>query len=132
MAADQLWKIKVDGKEYELRTEDLTVGNLRHCKQWFGAAYGRYLPFIQMLIEGDCDAIACAVWMARRAAGERNVMEPSQMGDFVVSDFFTVIQEDDEDESEPDPTEASPTSDSQPTSEGSDSDTSSTSSTSEG
>lgn len=114
--ADQLWKLKVDGKDYTLSASDLTVGNLRHAKQWFGAPYGRYLPFIQMLIEGDCDAVACAIWMARRAAGERPP-EPSAMGDFVVSDFFSVASEEEDEEGEPNPTEPLPTPGSQPTSE---------------
>jgi hypothetical protein len=92
-----LWKFKLDdGAEYELYAREFTVGILRHFKQWYGAAYGKYLVFIQLMFEGDCDAIACALWLAKRNAGEKP-KEPRLL-DFSVSDFFTTQPADDEDD----------------------------------
>jgi hypothetical protein len=94
----------MDGNEYELDPSDLTVSRLRQMKHWFGKEYGAYLPFVQLLLQGDADAVACTMWIVRTKAGESNVPEPRFM-DFSVADFFVAPEGDDEDP----PTEDAPT-----------------------
>lgn len=95
--ADTIWKSRYKGVDYEVTTRDLTVSRLRQMKQWFGAEYGKYTPFITLLVEGDVDALACVVWIAQSKAGEKP-QEPRNL-DFSIEDF----EKFEEDVVEPDP-----------------------------
>jgi hypothetical protein len=81
-----LWRIKYEDEDYLLARTDLTVGVLRQMKQWFGPAYGKYLSYVQLLIEGDADAWACAIWIVLRAAGKKS--KTPQNLDFSVSEVM--------------------------------------------
>ncbi len=56
----------------------LTLGPHRQIKQWF-PDLGTYRGFMAAFTAGDPDAIACALWLVRRAEGEMNVPEPNRM-----------------------------------------------------
>jgi hypothetical protein len=87
--ADLIWAVNYGGKTYEFNAhKDLTVGNLRHIKQWYGPELGRWSPFILALGQGDPDAWACAIWIVRRKAGETNVPEPNMMPDFAIGEMM--------------------------------------------
>lgn len=88
------WKFRLtpDGKEYELKRSDLTMGVLRQFKQWFGTPYGKFLTFTQLLLEGDAEAWACAIWLCQRNAGEKP-RDPQYM-DFAIGDLmFSAAEE---------------------------------------
>lgn len=106
--------ITFEGREYPLDlTELLTLSNLRKIKQWYGLELGGMISFQEAFRLGDPDAVACAIWMARRAAGDENVPEPQNMPDFSIIGFFNGLDEDvdaqAEDGDTPDPTEATST-----------------------
>ncbi|MBV9805213.1 MAG: hypothetical protein JO130_18590 [Solirubrobacterales bacterium] len=105
-----LWRITYEGEKYTLARTDITVGVLRQMKSWFGPAYGKYLSFVQLLIEGDADAWACAIWIVLRASG-RNIRTPQNL-DFAVSEVMAADDDDDELDPEPVLPEAGPTPDS--------------------
>jgi hypothetical protein len=92
------FKLTVGEQEYTFKPEMATVGALRQVKQWYGSELGRYNNFIAAFFEGDPDAAVCAVWMARKAAGESNPPEPSQMGDFALTSWINLTSEKDEEE----------------------------------
>lgn len=90
------WKFRLtpDGPEYELQRSDLTMGVLRQFKQWFGPQYGKFLTFTQLLLEGDAEAWACAIWLVQRNAGEKP-RNPQYM-DFAIGDLMFSAAEDEE------------------------------------
>jgi len=108
----QQWLIKVDDKEYAFDATMVTVEALHHIKQWYPKrgeepALGRYNNFIEAFFEGDPDAALCAVWIARRAAGETEVPEPQKMdGNFTLNLWLSTPDE--EEAEKPGPTEVSP------------------------
>ncbi len=105
MADTPRWKVLLDGNEYIFDPfRDLTVSTLRHIKQWYGPELGRLGPFVLAFGQGDPDAIACAVWVVRRKAGE-NPPEPSRAPDIEVGTFMADMEQ----LVEPDPTEEVPT-----------------------
>ena len=109
-AADNIWRIRLPdgGQEYELKSSDIKVSFLRQAKQWFGPAYGKYLPFVQMLMEGDGDAWCCAVWLCQKNAGEKP--KPPQFMDFSVGDvMLSSLDDDDQDDDVPADVEGNPT-----------------------
>lgn len=91
---------------------DLTAGALRQMKGWYGREYGAFMPFMQLLATGDVDAIACAMWLAKKKAGEKVPADPSFI-DFNVGDFEALADDPDEDEEDEEgdanPTESEPT-----------------------
>jgi len=101
-------KVKVDNdyREYQLDLEkELTVGRLRQIKAWFGPELGRYGSFFTAFSQLDPEAVLCAVWIARTAAGDKNVPVPNDMEDFAISDVFLgVVDEAPEPEKEAHPT----------------------------
>ena len=124
-AKERIWRAKVGGKDYELVMHDITASVLRQMKGWYGREYGSFLGFITLLAQGDVDALSCALWLARRKAGERVPQDPS-MVEFNVGDFEALTDdsetEDVEESEEVRPTERTP--DSERTSTSSDDDTS--------
>ena len=111
MAADNAYfKFKLeDGREYELQRSEITVSALRQFKQWFGAAYGKFLTFTQLLLEGDADAWCCALWLVQKNNGEKP-KDPRFM-DFPVGDVMLSAAEDDGEDEESAEDEADPTED---------------------
>jgi len=90
MAADNvLWRTKFKGKIIEIRESDLEVGNLRQAEAWFGEGYGSFTGFIAKLVEWNVNAVACALWIAKRAAGEE-VGDPRSDIEFTFADFEAV------------------------------------------
>jgi hypothetical protein len=101
------WRLKVDGNEYAFDVKMLTPEALKHVKQWYGKELGRYNNFIEAFFEGDPDAAVCAIWIARRAAGETGVPEPMQMdGSFTLTQWLDTSGVDEEVEEDPNPTGA--------------------------
>lgn len=81
------WYLKDGEKRYVFEPETmLTLGVLRQIKAWYGNELGRYTNFIAAFSELDPEAILCALWICRKAAGEENVPEPNQMGDISLAD----------------------------------------------
>lgn len=98
------WRLKVDDKQYTFDVKMVTVEALTHVKQWYGKELGRYNSFIEAFFEGDPDAAKCAIWIARRAAGETNVPEPKQMdGAFTLNQWLDMSDVDEEVEGDPNP-----------------------------
>lgn len=98
------WKLTFEGKEYVFDAKrDLTVSALRQIKEWYGVELGRNMTFQAALLQQDPEAALCALWLARKAAGEENVPEPNRMPDFSVTELFEEGFEETEGK-EPDPT----------------------------
>lgn len=95
---DELWRINYQDNEFTLHGSDLTVGVFRQMGQWYGPAYAKYSTFIGLLMEGDANAWACAIWIVHRAAGVK-CRRPQEL-DFAVSDVMRGpdSEEDDEDD----------------------------------
>src|SRR5581483_8410853 len=127
--ADLRWRINYKDRDYEFNAHrDLTLVRLRQCKHWFGPDYGKFLPFISLLGQGDADAWACAIWIARRKAGDKNIPEPANM-DFPVGEIMAdmvAVDDDDEDPTSESESEDEQTDDSRSTPTDSDTSTSST------
>ena len=110
------WKIKLpEGPEYTLHRDEITVSVLRQWKQQFGAQYGKFMTFTQLLLEGDADAWCCALWLVQKNAGEKP--KAPQFMDFPVGEVMLGASEDEdedgastEDEQEAPPTPESPSS----------------------
>jgi hypothetical protein len=97
----QQWLLTVDEKKYPFDVTMLTPEVLKHIKQWYGRELGRYNNFIEAFFEGDPDAAVCAIWVARRAAGETEVPEPKQMsGRFTMTQWLDAPDEPEDEESE--------------------------------
>jgi hypothetical protein len=115
MADRPIWKLEYkdpaweESREYMFDPQKLlTVSALRQIKGWYGTEIGRYLTFINAFAQGDPEAVVCALWLARRDAGEDGVPEPNKMPDFSVGDFFSeFIAADDDEDAEVDPTQPS-------------------------
>jgi hypothetical protein len=106
------WRLTVseggDEKDYVFVPKtDVTVSALRQIKAWF-PDIGRYIQFYSAFLEGDPDAALCALWIARKKAGETEVPEPNKLGDFAIGGFYEAIGDEDEDE-ESDPTSGAAT-----------------------
>jgi hypothetical protein len=82
------FKLTVGEHEYVFSPEMLTQSRLSKIKEWYGKELGRYNNFIEAFFEGDPDAAKCAVWVARKAAGEPNPPEPNQMEDFSLASWI--------------------------------------------
>jgi hypothetical protein len=82
------FKLTVGEHEYVFAPEMLTQSRLSQVKQWYGKELGRYNNFIEAFFEGDPDAAKCAVWVARKHAGEANPPEPNQMEDFSLAQWI--------------------------------------------
>lgn len=76
-------------REYSFGARDITVGRLRQMKAWYGPEYGAYLTFVQLFLQGDADAIACALWICLSKDGVNK--EPKYI-DFEPYDIFQAIQ----------------------------------------
>lgn len=86
MPNNVLWRTKFKGKIIEIRESDLEVGNLRQAEAWFGDGYGSFTGFISKLVEWNVDAVACALWMVKKAAGEETG-DPRSDIEFSFADF---------------------------------------------
>lgn len=105
MASGPTWTLKYQDptwdapREYTFEPQKLlTLSALRQIKAWFGPDLGRYLAFIQQFAQGDPDAAVCALWLARKAAGEPEVPEPLRMPDFAMGEFYAGFEPGDEEE----------------------------------
>lgn len=88
------FQFRFGGKTYTFDAmRDLTASNVRHFKGWFGPDLGRVNPFVVALVQGDPDAWACAIWAARKAAGETNVPEPRNLPDFSVWELMADFED---------------------------------------
>lgn len=106
--AQQVFKLKVGEKVYPFNPQELlTVGALRQIKHWFGTEIGRYNAFVSALLQGDPEAALCAVWLARKAAGETNVPEPNELPDFQLASWID-LEESAVEEDEGKPTQQTP------------------------
>lgn len=112
MAGENVWHITLPdtGKQYTLARSDIKVSDLRTFKQKFGPQYGKFLTFVQLLMEGDADAWCCALWLVQRNAGEKP--KPPEFMDFAVGDVMLGSAEDEDEDPEeseqPDPTTSEP------------------------
>lgn len=111
MAADNAYfRFKLeDGRAYELQRSDITVSALRQFKAKFGAQYGKFLTFTQLLLEGDADAWCCALWLVQKNNGEKP--KPMEFMDFPVGDVMLSAAEDDDESEDEEPEEENPTAD---------------------
>ncbi len=89
--SDLLCKIPYKGDVYELHPRDITVGRLRQMKQWYGREYGSYVSFVNMFLQGDADAVACALWLVLSKRGG-NVPSPQNI-DFAPFEIYKAINE---------------------------------------
>jgi hypothetical protein len=124
------FKLTVGEHEYVFAPEMLTQSRLSQVKSWYGKELGRYNNFIEAFFEGDPDAAKCAVWVARKAAGEPSPPEPNQMEDFSLAQWIKPGETAVEEEAEANPTEQPPTLDTTETPTNSSDDTSGKSPTS--
>lgn len=122
------WQFTYNDKDYTLDVgRDFTFARMRQVKSWF-PQLGSVNQMVIGLVNGDPEAWACAVWCARKSAGEADVQEPNRMRDFNLWELMADedIDEGDEEQEgdgEERPT-SSPTHDSTMTSTSSEGDTS--------
>lgn len=83
--SEPFWQTRFRDAEIRLGINDLSNQRMREMKARFGAEYGIPTEFIGLLLRGDMDAIACAIWIGQQKAGG-NVEDPSSM-DFTLDDF---------------------------------------------
>lgn len=83
--ADAFWRIRFRGTPQSLTINDLSLQRLREMKARFGESYGIPTEYIGLLLRGDFDAIACALWINQQKAGGE-VEDPATM-DFSLADF---------------------------------------------
>lgn len=100
------WEFTYNDKHYVLDVgRDLTMSRLLHIKQWY-PNLGTMNRMVVGLIEGDPEAWACAIWAARKSAGETEVTEPKRMRDFSIWELMADEDLDDEDEENDDESES--------------------------
>lgn len=93
------WQFTYGDKEYTFDVgRDLTMARLKQIKQWY-PNLGAVNHMVVGLVAGDPEAWSCAIWSARKSAGELDVPEPNRMKDFSVWDMIA-DEEIDEDEDE--------------------------------
>lgn len=91
------WEFDYGETHYTLDVgRDLTMGRLVQIKHWY-PNLGTMSNMVAGLVQGDPEAWACAIWAARKSAGESEVTEPRRMKDFSVWDLMA---DDDLDEDE--------------------------------
>lgn len=133
---EPFWRTTFRGTAIRISLADLTAQRLRQMKAWFGEAYGIPTEFISLLLRGEVDAMACALWIGLQKAG-KPVDHPAEL-DFNIETDFEKLEDPapakgkGKGKKGEDPTPESPTPDSASTaSTSSTTGTSSTSSTSE-
>jgi hypothetical protein len=101
------WLLTVDDQKYPFNMKMVTAEALLHIKGWYGKELGRYNNFLEAFSEGDPDAAKCAIWIARRAAGEVEVPEPKKIdGSFSLTQWLDVEDDEPEEAEAPNPTGA--------------------------
>ena len=83
--AEPFWRIKYKGLPIRLEINDLSNQRMREMKVRFGPSYGIPSEFISLLLRGDMDAVACAIWIGQQKAG-KEVEDPREM-DFSLDDL---------------------------------------------
>ena len=83
--AEPFWATRFRGQPIRLELNDLSNQRLREAKSRFGPEYGIPTAFIEMLLRGDMDAIAVAVWIGQQKAGGN--VEDLLALDFTLDDF---------------------------------------------
>jgi len=83
---EPFWSTKFRGTPLRISLADLTAQRLRQMKAWFGEAYGIPTEFISLLLRGEVDAMACAVWIGLQKAG-KPVEHPAEIDFNLESDF---------------------------------------------
>lgn len=86
---DNLCVIPFQGKDYALHPRDITVSKLREFKQKYGAAYGTYTNFVTLFLQGDADAVACAVSIVLAKEG---IKRDPNMIEFSPYDIFEALR----------------------------------------
>lgn len=86
--ADDLCIIPYQDAEYPLSPRDITVSALRYFKGRYGPEYGAYRPFLNLFLQGDADAIACAIHIVLKKNG---INRPPEAIDFAPYDVFEAI-----------------------------------------
>jgi hypothetical protein len=86
--SEDFWAVKYKSKPVRLNLGDLTVQRLREMKRRFGTEYGIPTEFISLLLRGDMDALACAVWIGQQKNGGE-IEDPREM-DFSLDDFEAI------------------------------------------
>jgi hypothetical protein len=115
--ANVKWEFEYKGKSYEFdATTDLSSGDLRRAKGWFGQPYGQWAQLASMITVGDVDALSFALWVALRKASDQCPSTPMLIN-FSVGEVYDSLKAlDDEPEDEDANPTSSPTLDSAPTS----------------
>jgi len=97
MADDNLCVIPFQGKDYALHPRDITVSKLRVFKQKYGPDYGVYTSFVTLFLQGDADAVACAISIVLAKDG---IKRDPNMIDFAPYEIFEAIRRANEDKEE--------------------------------
>lgn len=111
--SETFWATKYKDIPIRLDIGDLTLQRMREMKHLFGEAYGIPTEFINLLLRGDMDAMACAVWIGQQKAGVE-VENPAEI-DFSMNDFKALpvrATQSKKGRKDPNPTPASQTPDS--------------------
>jgi len=80
--------IAINGKPYSLNPMDLSSNDVAALRQATGMSLRRVFELAET--DPDIDVIAAFVWMARRAAGERNLRFESVASEIGYDSEFTV------------------------------------------
>jgi hypothetical protein len=87
--ADKLCTIPYQGHDYELHPRDITVGKLRMFKDKYGKEYGSYISFVNLFLQGDADAVACALHIVLAKEGKN---KPPEFIEYSPFDIYEAIQ----------------------------------------
>lgn len=88
-ASDNLCIIPFQGVDYALHPRDITVSRLRGFKQQYGREYGSYTSFVTLFLQGDADAVACAISIVLAKEG---IKRNPNMIDFSPFEIFESIR----------------------------------------
>jgi hypothetical protein len=86
--ADNICVIPFQGVDYPFHPRDITISQLRLMKQKYGPEYGAYASFVNLFLNGDADAIACAISMVLKKAG---IKRPPEAIDYSPVEIFEAI-----------------------------------------
>jgi hypothetical protein len=88
--AQEFFKTRFRDTPIRLSLTDLTSGRLREMKHMFGESYGIPTEFIGLLLRGEVDALACAVWIGQQKAG-KPVDDPRELDFNLDEDFQPLV-----------------------------------------
>lgn len=97
------FSFSLDGQSYTFIPDEVTYRQLGEIKRWYGYKLGRLATFFANFAKWNADAVACAVWIVRKNAGEDEVPDPRFTDDFALGEVLESLERIDPEGGEPAP-----------------------------